>query len=191
MACDEQQWAERWAARAPELRWEALWAVWWAARDPDDAAPWKTPRAAAWHAQQFFGSDPSVIELEIPAAHVSGGHGEALSPEGVQEEVQLGVPELTIRPPGEPDWIKSVRRTRRPVAFTAVAGLLRVSTDNLADLVNDGHVPEPRPGRLGTDATWFEDELPLSCRRNCLRPSPDVNLPGNALACPAVSTGRR
>lgn len=151
--------AMRWAARAPEARWEALWGVWWVTRDTDDPTPWRTPQAAAWHAQQFFGVTPAVIELGVPVSCVLDGHGQAVTPETVRDETQLDAAELSIWPPGDARWVKHIQRTRRPVEFTAVAGLLGVSLETLSNLVEEEQLPEPRPNRPGMDWIWFEDEL--------------------------------
>ncbi|WP_306356164.1 MULTISPECIES: hypothetical protein [unclassified Nocardia] len=151
--------AKRWASRAPELRWEALWAVWWVTRDPHDPAPWRSPTAAAWHARQFFGSPPAVMEMEIPIRHVLGRTGEPLDLAAL-DMIRTEAEEVSIRPPGELSWIKGVQAVRRPVEFTAVAGLLDISTDDLGQAVRAGRVPEPRPPlRPIGDWTWFEDEL--------------------------------
>jgi hypothetical protein len=152
--------AERWAARAPEAQWEAFWAVWWLTRDRNDMTPWRTPSAAGWHAQQLFEQKPAVIEMEVPVRRVLDGKGETLTAGHVRDRVRVAVPELSIKPPGETEWIVEIHPTRRPVEFTAVAGLLRMSTNELADAVKAGRVPEPHPPAVpGTDWTWFEDEL--------------------------------
>ncbi|WP_280361457.1 hypothetical protein [Nocardia wallacei] len=152
--------AERWASRAPEIRWEALWAVWWITNDPDDLTPWRSPAAAAWHVRQLFGSQPVVMEIEVPVQHVLESTGNALSPAEVQTRIRINSPELSIRPPGEISWIKQVQPTRRPIDFTAVAGLLGISVDDLEDEVRAGGIPEPQPPVMPLgDWIWFEDEL--------------------------------
>lgn len=152
--------AEQWASRAPEIRWEALWAVWWVTREPDNLTPWASPKAAAWHARQYFDSLPAVVEMEVPVRHVLKKTGEPLDPTVVRDLIRINAAELAIRPIGEISWIKGVRASRRTIDFTAVAGLLEISTDDLAKEVDAGRVPEPRPPLLGIgDWIWFEDEL--------------------------------
>jgi hypothetical protein len=160
--------AEHWAARAPELHWEALWAVWWTVRDSDDPTPWRSPKAAGWHAQQLFASAPAVVMLDIPGDRLLGPNGEALGPGDVSELITLGAPELSFRPPAESHWLKEVRKVRRPVEFTAVAGLLRMTLDELANAVVVGEIPPPHPGRPGMDQVWFQDDLPTFVPRELL-----------------------
>jgi hypothetical protein len=127
-------------------------------RESDDPQPWRTT-AAAGHAQQFFQVSPAVIELTVPVSLVLDRDGRTLTTQEVSALIALQAPELSITPPGDLRWIKEIHPTRRRVELTAVAGILRISNEDLVAAIKAGRVPEPRPAGPGEDWTWFEDEL--------------------------------
>jgi hypothetical protein len=135
---------------------------------PRRSSTLETPRAAGWHAQQYLGTAPAVVEVDVPAGEVLDERGESVPQEWLSELVRLGAPELSIKPVGDVRWIGGIETIRRTVDFRAVAGLLRIPLQELEHAVDAVRISRPRPGRPGESWTWFEDELPSFVPRELL-----------------------
>jgi hypothetical protein len=154
--------AASWAHRAPEARWEALWGVWWLTHGGMEAnpRPWTDPKAAGWHESQFFSDPPAVVEVRVPVDRLQDRYQEPLSPEEAQQHIEFGVEELSVAAPAPAEWVVGYEVIPRRVSFTAAAGLLGLTTEELTRRVNEGEILGlRRPDRPLDDWYWHLDEF--------------------------------
>jgi hypothetical protein len=133
--------AARWAQRAPEVRWEALWGVWWQTHGGLETmpAPWADPVAAAWHAERFFADPPAVVEVRIPLSRIQDRY-QAAVPTDQAAVLASDATEVTVAFPIPADWVVDYEIVPRRIDFVAAAGLLGLTTAELAQRVDTGEI---------------------------------------------------
>ncbi len=154
--------AAAWAQRAPEVRWEALWGVWWLTHGGMEAnpVPWTDPVAAGWHESQFFADPPAVIQVRVPADRLQDRSQQPLSPERAHRFLEVGAAELSVAAPAPAGWVVGYEVLPRKVSFTAAAGLLGLTSEDLTRRVNEGEISGlRRPERPLGDWYWHLDEF--------------------------------
>ena len=154
--------ANKWAQRAPEVRWEALWAVWWLNHGGFELLPypWLDLEASGWHAHQFFTDPPAIIEVKVPINRVQDKYQEPLSPD-VLADIEIDAPELSVSHPIPAEWIVGYEILPREIEFTAAAGILGLEIAELGRRVDSGDIiPCRRPQEeYGSDWYWHLDEF--------------------------------
>lgn len=151
--------AARWAQRAPEARWEALWAVRVirCGSDPRSATPWNDTSSAGWHARQLWSDPPAVVEVRVPADRLQGADQQVIG--DLESFVQLAPeglwPEVSVSHPLPRDWVVGFETIDRTVDFTAAAGILGMTTEELTSAVHANEIARPRrPSEPLDDWYW-------------------------------------
>jgi hypothetical protein len=156
--------AARWAQRAPEARWEALWGVWWQTHGGLEAmsAPWADPVAAAWHAEHFFADPPTVLEVRIPLSRIQDSYQSA-PPTDEAAILASDATEVTVAFPVPADWVVDYEIVPRRIDFVAAAGLLGLTTAELAQRVDVGEIAGCKAPEVPGHAWYWEldDLMPL------------------------------
>jgi hypothetical protein len=154
--------ANRWAQRAPEVRWEALWAVWWLNHGGYELipCPWLDLDASGWHARQFFADPPAIIEVKVPINRVQDRYQKPLLSDALADVMKY-FPELSVAHTIPVEWIVSYEIMPREVEFTAAAGILGLEISELTHRVNSGEIIPCRPpnAKYGSDSYWYLDEF--------------------------------
>lgn len=153
--------AAGWAQRAPEARWEALWGVWWVLNDPDEWAPWAIPDVMAWHVRQLVTTQPAIVVVRVDPRDVCEVQGKPDAAEHLKLLIEIGAPELSINRKLVPGDVVDIEVIPRRVPFSAAAGLLGVTIEELTRAVDAGALPRPRPAGLLEDWYWHLDDLPV------------------------------
>lgn len=154
--------ANKWAHRAPEVRWEALWAVWWLNHGGYEVMPypWLDLDASGWHARQFFADPPAIIEVKVPIDRVQNGYQKPLPLDAIADG-KIDVPELSVAHTIPAEWVVGYEILPREVEFTAAAGILGLEIAELTRRVNSGQIIPCRPphDKYGSDWYWHLDEF--------------------------------
>lgn len=156
--------AARWAQRAPEARWEALWAIWVirSGTDPTSAIPWTDTLAAGWHERQLWPDPPAVVEVRVPADRLQDEHQRVIG--DLDSFVRLysegAWPEVSVSHPLPSDWVVGYQTFDRTVEFTAAAGILGMTIEELSNAVRTNVIAMPRPSAQPFDDWyWTLDEF--------------------------------
>ncbi|HEX3426793.1 MAG TPA: hypothetical protein VHT30_11715 [Acidimicrobiales bacterium] len=148
--------AMRWAQRSPEARWEALWAVWCLKHRAME--PWADPRASAWHLMQMMEASPAVVLVRVPVDRLLDRYHQPVGRDDLQFVLE-GIaedqaPETNVAYPIPPEWIVNWKIVDRSVPFTAAAGLLGISRQELSRRVDTEELPRCRAGAALQDFFW-------------------------------------
>lgn len=150
--------ADKWAQRAPEARWEALWGVWWLTHGGYDASPtpWGDTSAAAWHASHFFADAPAVLQVRVPVSRLQDRY-KAEVPVHRAAEFVKHASEVSVTYPVPAEWIVGCEVTPRRVDFVAAAGLLGLTTIELAQRADAGEMAACKPPDVPGLGSWYWD----------------------------------
>ena len=133
--------------------------MWWTKNALEESAPWSLPDAAAWHFGQFLDQEPVAVGLRVQLDSICDRSGSPVPSERVHFFLSDMTPELSVTGSVPADAVAEVRSCPRRIGFSALAGLLHLTREELNARVRDQSIVRFQTPEPMQEPFWYYDHV--------------------------------